>query len=56
MHFAYNLHNKCIWLACVHIKTPSALHNAEGVSKPLLLHESPLGFAESSFTIPGPYF
>lgn len=43
MHFAYNLHKKCIWLACVHMETPSALRNAEGVSKPLLLHESPSG-------------
>lgn len=49
MHFAYNLHNKCIWLACVHMETPSALHNAEGVSVPLLLHESPSGVCGVQF-------
>lgn len=43
MYFAYNLHNRCIWLACVHIETPSALRDAEAVSKPPLLHERSSG-------------
>lgn len=43
MYFAYNLHNGCIWLACVHMETPSSLHNAEAVSKSLLLYESSSG-------------
>lgn len=37
MEFAYNLHNGCIWLACVYVETPLAPHNADAVCKPFSL-------------------